>query len=208
MQKRAFRTVCTALLSSAACVAAAQPPAAQDELERFETSLARTIEDNMTNAEARDMNGFRVRASDHAELGADLRPNGNRFQQLGITAPGVFRTIVEKGRPSYQGGSTGVFHRDSGEPMLSAWDADGDGRLDGIEYSLMDESGAARLTVVDYEADGQLDLRMHLDERYAEIWHIDRWYRIETHGVQRGVMLNGEFVELERQGNRPIVPRR
>ena len=51
-----------------------------------------------------------------------------------------------------------------------------------------------------------LDLRMHFDEGYNEIWYVDRWYRIEKRGDQRGVILNGEFVELEKQGNRLVVP--
>ena len=208
MHKCAFRTACAALLFGVAVIVGAQPPAVEDELEQFTQSLARTIEDNMTNAEARDMNGFRVRTSDNAELGRDFGPNGNRFQVLEIASPGVFRMMVEKGRPSSLGGSTGVYHRDSGQQMLGTWDADGDGRLDGVEYSTVDENGKARLTVIDYEADGQLDMRMHSDEGYAEIWHVDRWYRIEKRGNQRGVMLDGEFVELERQGNRPVVPQR
>lgn len=208
MQKRAFRAACAAVVFGVVRIAVAQPRAVEDELEQFKESLARTIDANMTNAETRDMNGFHVQTADNAELGRDFRPNGNRFQLLEITSPGVFRTMVEKGRPSSQGGSTGVYHRDSGEQMFGAWDSDGDGRLDGVQYSTMDESGKTRVTVIDYEADGQLDLRMHSDEGYAEIWHVDRWYRIEKRGDQRGVMLDGEFVELERQGNRRVVPQR
>jgi len=203
-RKHALAGACAALLLGVAPFARAQPPAPVDELEQFKESLARTIAENMTNAEVRDMSGFRVQASDNAEIG----PKGNRFQLLSVAAPGVFRTLVEKGRPSSQGGSSGIYHRDTGEQMLGAWDSDGDGRLDGVEYSTMDENGKPRLHVIDYEADGQLDLRMHLDDGYTEIWHVDRWYRIEKRGNQRGVTLNGEFVELERQGNRPVVPQR
>ncbi|HSC14873.1 MAG TPA: hypothetical protein VLI71_07125 [Gammaproteobacteria bacterium] len=208
MQKRAFPAACAALLFGVVAVARAQPPTAEADLEEFKEFLINTADDNMRNPEAHDLNGFRVLTSDNAELGADFRPNGNRFQLLEIASPGVFRTMVEKGRPSSQGGSTGVYHRDSGQPMLGTWDADGDGRLDGVQYWTMDENGKARLTVIDYEADGQLDLRMHFDEVYTEIWHIDRWHRIEKRGNQRGVMLDGEFVELERQDNRLVVPQR
>ena len=204
MQKRAFPTACAALLFGVAAVARAQPPAVEGDLEEFAEFLERTAEDNMRNPEAREMNGFRVLTSDNAELGIDFKPNGNRFQQLDITSPGVFRTIVEKGRPSSLGGSTGVFHRDSGQPMFSAWDSDGDGRLDGVTYAAVDENGKIRVTVTDYDADGQADLRLYSD--YAEIWDVDRWYRIEKRGNQRGVILDGEFVELEHRGNRPFVP--
>jgi hypothetical protein len=72
----------------------------------------------------------------------------------------------------------------------------------------MDEKGNALVTVIDYDADGQLDLRMHLADDYSEIWHVDRWYRIEKRGSRRGVMLNGEFVDLEQRGSRPVVPDR
>src|SRR5262245_24577583 len=136
MHKRLLSTCCAALVFGAIPFAGAQPPAG-DELEEFKEALAHITADNMTNAEVRDMTGFHVESSDNAELG----PNGNRFQGLSVTAPGTFRTMVEKGRPISQGGSTGVYHRDSGEPMLVTWDADGDGRLDGVQYSTVDENG-------------------------------------------------------------------
>ena len=188
--------------------AAAQDPTVDEGLEKVKESLARIAAENMKGADIHETNGFRVEASDNAELGADFKPNGNRFQGLSITSPGVFQTLVEKGRPSSQGGSTGAYHRDSGKPMLIAWDSDGDGRLNGVEYSTMDENGNPLVTVIDYEADGQLDLRMHLADNYSEIWHVDRWYRIEKLGSRRGVMLNGEFVDLEHRDNRPFVPDR
>ena len=165
MRPRIFAAASAALLLCLTLDAVAQDPAIDEGLEQVKESLARIAAENMRGADIHETNGFRVEASDNAELGADFKPNGNRFQQLHITSPGVFRTIVEKGRQGSLGGSTGVFHRDSGERMFSAWD-------------------------------------------HAEIWHIDRWYRIEKRGAQRGVMLDGELVELERQGNRPIVPQR
>jgi hypothetical protein len=209
MYKRFCSTFCAAMVFGAIPLAGAQPPAADDPLEQFKERLTRAAEANMKDADSRDMTGFRVNASDNAELGIDFKPNGNRFQLLEITSPGVFRTMVEKGRSSGSlGGSTGAYHRNSGERLFAAWDADGDGRLDGLDYSVVDENGKTRLVVIDYEADGQLDLRLHFDEGYNEIWHVDRWYRVEKRGDQRGVILDGEFVELERQGDRPVVPQR
>lgn len=205
MHERFLSTCCAALVFGAIPLAGAQPPAGDDALEQFKERLTGAAEASIKNPETRDTNGFRVLSSDNAELGLDFQPNGNRFQLLEITSPGVFRTMVEKGRPSGSlGGSTGAFHRDSGEPLFSAWDADGDGRLDGIQYSAVDEKGKTQVTVIDYDADGQSDLRLHSD--YGEIWHVDRWYRIEKRGSLRGVMLDGEFVELEHAGNRPFVP--
>jgi hypothetical protein len=186
--------------------AAAQDQTVDEGLEQVKESLTRIAAETMKGADVHETNGFRVESSDNAELGADFKPNGNRFQGLSITSPGVFHALVEKGRPSSQGGSIGAYHRESGKPMLIAWDSDGDGRLNGVEYSTMDEKGNALVTVIDYEADGQADLRMHLADDYSEIWHADRWYRIEKRGARRGVVLNGEFVDLERRDNRLFVP--
>jgi hypothetical protein len=204
--------MCQRILAAAAllCVvtldARAQDPTGDEDLERVKQSLSPRIAGNMTNAESYDTNGFRLEAADTAELGADFRPNGNRFQVLHVSAPGVFLVTVEKGRSSSQGGGAAILHRDSGAPMLSASDADGDGLLDGVSYSRMDENGKTLLTVIDYEADGQADLRMHFADSFTEIWHSDRWYRIEKREDRRGITLNGAFIELEQRNNRLVVP--
>jgi hypothetical protein len=206
MCQRVLATTSAALLFFFGIDALAQDPTADEDLERVTRSLAPTIAANMTNAEIYATNGFRLEASDNAELGADLAPDGHRFQLLSVSADGTFRAIVEKGRPSSQGGGAAILHRDSGAPMLSASDADGDGLLDGVSYSRMDENGKTLLTVIDYEADGQADLRMHFADSFTEIWHNDRWYRIERREDRRGITLNGVFVELERRNNRLVVP--
>ncbi|HEX7237785.1 MAG TPA: hypothetical protein VF405_12535 [Gammaproteobacteria bacterium] len=208
MRPRILVPSAAALLLWLTHAAVAQEPTIDEKLDQVKDSLARIAAANMKGADVHETNGFRVESSDNAELGADFKPNGNRFQGLSITSPGVFHALVEKGRPSSQGGSIGAYHRESGKPMLVAWDSDGDGRLNGVEYSTMDEKGNALVTVIDYEADGQPDLRMHLADNYSEIWHADRWYRIEKRGERRGVMLNGEFVDLEQRDNRPFVPER
>jgi hypothetical protein len=208
MSQRVLAVTAAALLCFAAADTPAQDPTVDEDLDRAKRSLALTIAGNMTNVETYDTNGFRLEASDNAELGADLRPNGNRFQLLSVSAPGAFRAVVEKGRPSSQGGGTALLHRDSGEPMLSASDADGDGLLEGVTYSKMDENGKTLLTVIDYEVDGQADLRIHFADGFTEVWHVDRWYRIERRDGRRGITLNGAFVELEQRNNRLVVPDR
>ncbi len=90
--------------------------------------------------------------------------------------------------------------------MLSLGDSDGDGSLDLLTYSKVDKDGKVLLDVIDYEADGQPDLRIKFAEQYAELWHVDRWYRVEKREGRRGIVLNGVFVELKRESNRFIVP--
>lgn len=100
MHERFLSTCCAALVFGAIPLAGAQPPAGDDALEQFKERLTGAAEASIKNPETRDTNGFRVLSSDNAELGLDFQPNGNRFQLLEITSPGVFRTMVEKGRPS------------------------------------------------------------------------------------------------------------
>lgn len=178
----------------------------QNELAQAKESLAEVIADTTVNADVFDTNGFHAVASNNAQLGADFRPDGYRFQHLEVTAPDVFGVGIEKGRPSSTGGGVSVFHRETHQPMLSAADRDGDGVLDLLTYSVLDASGENVLEVIDYEADGQADMRLNFKEHYFEIWHLDRWYRAETRDGRRGIVVAGEFVELERGDNRWIVP--
>jgi hypothetical protein len=197
---------CALAVSCVALAVAAQDSSRDDRLERLKESLETVIASNATNAEAYDANGFHIESSDNAQLGADLRPDGQRFQLVSVTAPDIFAVIVEKGRPMSTGGGLSISHRDSGQPLLSVSDTNGDGALDALTYSKVDERGERLIDVVDYEFDGQPDLRMNLAERYSEVWHVDRWHRIENRNGLRGIVLNGEFVELKRENNRFVVP--
>lgn len=190
------------------CVApaAAQNSNEDDELERARDALAQTIADNTTKAEIFDTNGFRVESSRNEQLGADFKPDGTRFEMLSVSADGVFRVGAEKGRPQSTGGGLAIFHRDSGWPILSVGDSDGDGALDGLSYATVDKDGKAILEVIDYEADGQADMRIHFVDHYSELWHADRWYRVENREGRRGIMLDGVFVEVKRENNRLVVP--
>jgi hypothetical protein len=197
---------CALAVSCVALAVAAQDSSRDDQLERLKESLETVIASNATDAEAYDTNGFHVDSSDNVQLGADLRPDGQRFQRVSLTAPGVFGVIVEKGRPMSTGGGLSISHRDSGQPILSVGDTNGDGALDALTYSTVDERGERLIDVVDYEVDGQPDLRINLAEGYSELWHVDRWYRIENRNGVRGIVLNGAFVELKRENNRFVVP--
>ena len=186
---------------------AGRDPAAEGrELERLRDTLAQTIEDTATNAAVYDTNGFHVEAAEVEELGATFKPNGTRFQGLWVTADDVFQVTIEKGRPMSTGGGVGIFHRETGKPMASIADRNGDGIIDILTYAVLDENGEIVLDVVDYEADGQPDMRVNFKDHYFELWHVDRWYRTEVRDGRRGIVIDGEFVELRRGDNRWLVP--
>lgn len=127
---------------------------------------------------------------------------------LQVTADQFFKVGVEKGRETPTSGGVAIFHRGTGQPMLSAGDRDGDGVFDVLTYTVVDAAGEPVVELVDYEADAQPDMRLHFKESYFEIWHLDRWCRIETREGRRGIVIDGGFVELERGDNRWIVPSR
>jgi hypothetical protein len=160
----------------------------------------------MRNAAVYETNGFRVESAELEQLGATFEHDGTRFQALSVTADGVFRVGIEKGRPMSTGGGVGIFHRGTGTPMVSLADRNGDGLVDILTYAVLDENGTAILDVVDYEADGQPDMRINSKDHYFELWHIDRWYRTEVRDGRRGIIIDGEFVELRRGDNRWVVP--
>lgn len=208
MRKRVVAATCAGLMFCFVARSGAQDGSTRDELEQLKESLTKTIADNMTNADVYDTNGFRVESAEVEELGAGLKPNGTRFQMLSVTADGVFRVGIEKGRPMSTGGGVGIFHRGTGAPMVSIGDRNGDGLVDILTYAVLDENGQTVLDVVDYEADGQPDTRINFKDHYFEIWHIERWYRTELRDGRRGIVIDGEFVELQQQDGRPVVPER
>ncbi|MEO8307810.1 MAG: hypothetical protein ABI616_07185 [Pseudomonadota bacterium] len=162
--------------------------------------------DATTNAHRVDANGFHLESSQNKELDGSLKPTGNEFQTVIVTAPKTFKIGIEKGRSSSTGGGLAIFNRESGAPILSVGDANGDGQLDGLTYSKVDAAGKVLVSVTDYEADGQADLRVNFAEHYAEIWHIDRWYRVEHRDGRRGILVDGKFIEVKLEKNRFFVP--
>ncbi len=166
-------------------------------------SLAERLpSDAVSNVEIFQSNGFRIESSRNVELGAGLEPVDHRFYSVFITGDDVFKVAVEKGRPSSAGGGVGVFHRTTGAPMLSVADQSGDGRIDLLSYSVVGDDGQTIREIVDYDADGQANLRVHFDQGYAEIWHLDAWHRIENRNGERGIVVDGEFKPVANVDNR------
>jgi hypothetical protein len=173
--------------------------------ENLSPELAERLGDAISSQESFETHGFLVHSAEVKEYGANLEPNGSDFQLLDVTADDLFRVVVEKGRAQSTGGGIGVFHRRSGAPLLSAGDRDGDGRIDILTYSVVDENGEHLLDVIDYDADGQADLRLNSRDASSEIWHEDRWYPVEERDGSRGIVVDGEFLEIRNIGNRPVV---
>ncbi len=194
------------LLCVDASVAAAPEPT-KDELVR---EFMKVIPPGtISRAQSFEVNGFGIESSRYKQLGGsgeELTFNGREMEAVVVTAPGLLKAVVEKGIPPTAGGGLAVFHRDSGTPLVSLMDSNGDGALDFIEYSTVDAAGVPLVQVMDYDANGQADLRIHFQERYFEIWHRDKWYRAETREGKRGIILDGRFVELRNEKNRWLVP--
>jgi hypothetical protein len=170
-------------------------------------------QDAMGRATVFETNGYRLESSVNQELGkidqqGTLGFSGRELKHLSVVSPDLFQIIVGRGSRDGKpdGGGAGIFHRISGEPMLSIGDPDGDGRIDVLTYSVLDMNGKAVLEVIDYEADGQADMRIHFKDKFFEIWHLDRWRRTEQRGDQRGIVIDGKFIELQRGNNRWVVP--
>lgn len=162
--------------------------------------------DLVSDVEVFEANGFVIQSAQADELDAGFERNGQRFQLVSVAAEETFEVFVEKGRRSSIGGSVAIRHRESGRPMLAAADRSGDGRIDIIARTIVDDSGEAVMDVIDYEADGEPDLRVHLDEQgHAELRHGDDWYRLEKRGERRGIVIDGEFREVRVVDNRLTV---
>lgn len=122
-------------LGALAAAAAQEQPSREEVFQQFQKLVP---PDAVTQLQIFHANGFRIESSNNKELGGNFKPNGNEFQSAIVTADGGFTTVVEKGRPTSVGGGLAMFHRQSGVPILSVADADGDGRLDGITYTSVD----------------------------------------------------------------------
>lgn len=184
------------------------PGVAQDEdlrEELVDRVLDVMPDDTVTGAEVFEANGFRMETADVKQLNERFQQDGTEFQLLTVDAKGVFRVIVEKGREEATSGSVGIYHRLSGQDMLTAADRDADGRIDLLLLNVLDENGDVVMNVIDYEADGQPDFRLNFREPYQEIWHEERWYRIERRDGTRGIVVDGEFREIEVVDNRQTV---
>ena len=111
------------------------PAAEGQDRERSIEILREAISESISDAERIQTNGFTISASQAEELGRDLQPNGTEFQMLQVRAADMFQVAIEKGRAGMSlGGGVGIFHRESGIPVMSFGDRDGDGRIDIFDY--------------------------------------------------------------------------
>ena len=162
--------------------------------------------DAITESHTLNSNGFTLEFDRYKQLGEGLEPNGKEFQSLFVSASGAFRTQVVKGVLPNVDNGVSIYHRDSGTPLLALSDSDGDGRPDMLTYWNVDAAGEASFQVTDYDMDGQPDLRINYAEHRVELWHLDRWYRVETRDGHRGIVVDGKFVEVRNEKSRLFVP--
>jgi hypothetical protein len=192
---------------SAICIPAGF--AAEDEPSRDEglAVLASVIPpETITSSHVIDSDGFHIAFDRYKQLGEGLKPNGDEFQSVFVSALGSFRAQVVKGVSPTVRNAVSIYHRHSGTPLLTLSDSDGDGQPDALTYSRVDSSGNVTLEVTDYDMDGQADLRLNFAEHHYEVWHADRWYRVEARDGRRGIVVDGRFVELRKDKNRYVVP--
>ena len=183
--------------------AAEQGPSRDDVLKEFSELIP---PGTITESHVMNSNGFQLEYDSYKQLGADLKPNGNEFRSAIVSAPGAFKTQVVSGiAPTVENGVS-IYQRDSGTPLLSLSDVNGDGRPDLLSYSNVDANGQVTMSSTDYDMDGQPDIRINFSEHYFEIWHADRWYRVENRAGRRGIVVDKKFVELRNEKNRWYVP--
>src|SRR5690606_35648708 len=107
------------------------------------------------------------------ELGSFAPTESHEIQALYVTGDLPFKLVVQNTGVTSQGGSVGIYHSQTGRPILTVGDADADGRIDVLTYAVLDAEGETVIEVVDYEADGQSDLRANFQDGHFEIWHLD-----------------------------------
>jgi len=151
-----------------------------------------------------DVNGFHVESSKTDSYGPTN--NGEELTSMYVTSDSTFRIVIQKGPPTYWGGTIALFDRVTHLPLLGASDQNGDGLLDAVSYSRLDASSTRLLTFWDYDLDGQIDMRSGVVPGYGEIWYREQWHQIELRDGRAGIVLGGEFVELPTANNRLTVP--
>jgi hypothetical protein len=204
MQSRRF--IPLSILSAICAVAsgaAEEGPSRDDVLREFSNLIP---PGTITGSQVQDSNGFHLEFDRYKQLSADFKPNGDEFQSVFVSASGAFKTQVVKGIAPTINNGVSIYHRDSGAPLLTLSDSNGDGRPDALTYASVDVKGNVTMEATDYDMDGQADLRINFAEHYFEVWHVERWYRVETRDGRRGIALNGKFVELRKDKNRYYVP--
>ena len=80
-------------------------------------------------------------------------------------------------------------------PRICVSDFDGDGIYDRLSYTAFDNEGRAVVDIVDFTLNGQPDLKIvHEGEKSTSFaWLKDAWHRIDKHGKQPGVIIDGQW---------------
>ena len=80
-------------------------------------------------------------------------------------------------------------------PRICVSDFDDDGIYDRLSYTAFDNEGRPLVDIVDFTLDGQPDFKIVYDRENSTsfAWTKDTWHRIERHGKQPGVIIDGQW---------------
>jgi len=92
---------------------------------------------------------------------------------------------------------------DSSEVLLTLQDRDKNGLFHKISYKTLDDKGLLSGEVVDFNMDGQPDLKLLLTgDKKAEIWLNGRWHDLGIKDGQKGVYEDKEFRPVYFEGGK------
>jgi len=182
--------------------------AGDSPIDEFSEKLRPLVEESIHDLKTYKSNGFSIQTFKFSPIDPIKLKKENHIYSMAIIkgdqTPSIHIGLDTENKNSF--GFT-VYHSKTNEPIISTGDLDGDGKLDGLTYYVMDKNGKALMEIIDYGMDGS-DIRHHFDPKYSEIQYQNKWYKIEKKGDERGIYgiyINGEFKPLKNDGHRPYI---
>lgn len=179
--------------------------AGDSSIESFREKLDPLIKESINALKTYESNGFSIQTFKASEISAELKRENDTYSKAiikGDQTPSIHIEIDRKNKNSF---GFAVFDSRTNEPIISTTDAEGDGKLDDLTYTVMDDHGRGLIQITDYGMDGSLDIKIHLDSNYGEIIYRDEWLKIEKKGDERGVYIDGAFRPLKNDGRRLYI---
>jgi hypothetical protein len=179
---------------------------ADREMEEVRGKLADIIaRDSLSNMRTLDADAFTIDSFRYRELTAQFKPTDRQHSALRIKpkAGPPFAVSVDRG-PDTIGFAV---ENGAGEAVVQVGQRHADPGLNHLIYTVLDAQGHPKTIVHDYEIDGQADTRMHFGPSgYVEVWHLDRWYRMERKDGERFITVDGKKkLVVSRQGKLAVA---